>query len=53
LDCSCVTRVVIGMATPEQVAENMKWVAESSRVPPALWTEAKQLGLIAFDLASC
>eukprot|EP00933_Yihiella_yeosuensis_P026794 TRINITY_DN20820_c0_g1_i1.p1 TRINITY_DN20820_c0_g1~~TRINITY_DN20820_c0_g1_i1.p1 ORF type:complete len:372 (-),score=76.94 TRINITY_DN20820_c0_g1_i1:104-1219(-) len=42
----CVTRVVIGMASPEQVADVMAWVKESSSVPVAIWSEAKDLGLL-------
>merc|ERR1719247_601917 len=29
----CVSRVVLGMASPEEVAQNMAWVKESRRVP--------------------
>lgn len=43
---TCVTRVVLGMATPAQVEENIAWVAESGKVGPALWDEAKSLGLL-------
>lgn len=43
---SCVTRVVIGMASPEQVAESLAWVAASCEVDPAIWLEAKELGLL-------
>jgi D-threo-aldose 1-dehydrogenase len=43
---ACVTRVVLGMATPEQVASNLAWVAEAASVPPSLWMEAKRLGLL-------
>eukprot|EP00928_Gymnodinium_smaydae_P042933 TRINITY_DN28866_c0_g1_i1.p1 TRINITY_DN28866_c0_g1~~TRINITY_DN28866_c0_g1_i1.p1 ORF type:complete len:370 (+),score=80.92 TRINITY_DN28866_c0_g1_i1:52-1161(+) len=41
-----VGRVVIGMASPEQVKQNLAWVAESNAVPPAIWREARDLGLL-------
>jgi len=43
---ACVTRVVLGMATPEQVRDNLAWVREAGRVPPALWAEARRRGLL-------
>ena len=39
-----ITKVVLGMASPEEVALNLESMQE--RVPPELWSEAKQLGLI-------
>ncbi|CAE8693678.1 unnamed protein product, partial [Polarella glacialis] len=42
----CVTRVVIGMANPQQVEQTMAWVKESGTVPCAVWAEAKELGLL-------
>lgn len=43
---ACVSRVVLGFATPQQVAETIAWVRESGRVPSSIWAEAKNLGLI-------
>jgi D-threo-aldose 1-dehydrogenase len=43
---TCVTRVVLGMASAQQVAENVAWVTESVRVPPAIWAQAKAAGLL-------
>lgn len=42
----CVSRVVLGMASSKQVDENMRWVAEAAKVPPAIWAEAKAAGLL-------
>mmetsp|Transcript_31550 Transcript_31550/g.86943 ORF Transcript_31550/g.86943 Transcript_31550/m.86943 type:complete len:377 (+) Transcript_31550:53-1183(+) len=42
----CVTRMVIGMASPEQVEQTMAWVAESAAVPASLWAEARAEGLL-------
>lgn len=42
----CVSRVVIGMANPAQVHENLAAVAESNLVPPIIWVEARDLGLL-------
>ena len=39
-----ITKVVLGMASPEEVALNLKSVSEE--VPRELWAEAKKLGLI-------
>lgn len=39
-----VKKVVLGMASPEEVALNLQSAQE--QVPPQLWAEAKQLGLI-------
>jgi len=43
---ACVSRVVLGMASAKQVDENMRWVAEAAKVPPAIWAEAKATGLL-------
>ena len=43
---ACVDRVVIGMATPDQVRENLEWFAESAEVAPDVWHEAKAVGLL-------
>ena len=42
----CVSRVVLGFATAEQVQQTMGWVAESANVPTAIWAEAKSQGLL-------
>lgn len=43
---ACVTRVVLGLATAEQVRQGVAWAAESGAVPAALWAEAKAEGLL-------
>ena len=43
---TCVSRVVLGMASARQVDENMRWVAEAAKVPPAIWAEATATGLL-------
>merc|ERR1719329_367778 len=43
---SCVSHVVIGMASASQVEQNLAIVAESGRVPVAIWAEAKAEGLL-------
>merc|ERR1712187_251507 len=42
----CVTRLVIGMSNPEQVRQNLLWIAESNKVSPRIWTDALHLGLL-------
>jgi len=42
----CVSHIVLGMATPEQVRNNMAAVEESNSVPVAIWSEARKLGLL-------
>ena len=39
-----IKKVVLGMASPEEVALNLQSVRE--HVPRELWAEAKQMGLI-------
>jgi aryl-alcohol dehydrogenase-like predicted oxidoreductase len=46
----CVEKLVIGMATPEEVEQNVTWLAEAQTVSPALWVEAKSLGLLSADI---
>merc|ERR1712048_157757 len=41
-----VTRVVVGLATPEQVDQTLKTLEESGKVPIAIWQEAKDVGLL-------
>lgn len=45
-----VSHVVIGMATPEQVAQNLATTSESGRVPAAIWKEAQEEGLLDVEL---
>lgn len=47
---SCVTRIVLGMATSEQVRQNLEWVREAGMVPPQLWLDAQRRGLVAASL---
>ena len=42
----CVTRLVIGFGSAEQVGQTMAWVEESAKVPLALWREARGEGLL-------
>jgi D-threo-aldose 1-dehydrogenase len=44
---ACVTKIVLGMADPGQVADNMKYVDGTRTIPTALWEEARTLGLVA------
>ena len=46
----CVEKLVIGMASAEEVAENVAWLAESGSVGASLWVEAKQLGLLSQEI---
>jgi D-threo-aldose 1-dehydrogenase len=46
----CVEKLVIGMATAEEVEQNIAWLAEAQTVSPALWVEAKALGLLPADI---
>lgn len=41
-----VDRLIIGMATPQQVSENMAAVKESHSVPVDIWHESKAMGLL-------
>lgn len=41
-----VSRVVVGIATPEQVEQTLKTMEESSKVPIGLWQDAKGAGLL-------
>lgn len=43
---ACVSRVVLGMATEEQVGQNAAWLEESGRVPAAVWADARAEGLL-------
>ena len=46
----CVSRVVLGMATEQEVAQNLRTVEESAAVPLALFHEAQQDGLLAGEI---
>lgn len=41
-----VSRVVIGMGTPQQVEQNLAWARESHTVPASLFKDAQRLGLV-------
>ena len=41
-----VAKLVIGAASGEQLAENLRWGAEAAGVPAALWAEARAEGLL-------
>jgi len=41
-----VRKVVLGIATKEQLDQNLEWIEESNRVPLEIWAEAKNLELI-------
>ena len=43
---SCVSKVVMGMKTEEEVARNLAAAEEAKSVPPAIWKEAQDAGLI-------
>jgi len=45
-----VSRVVIGMATPEQVKQTLATLKESGTVPATLWQEAQEAGLLDVEL---
>lgn len=42
-----VSRVVLGMATPEQVEQAVSTLSAAASVPITIWHEAKQIGLLA------
>ncbi len=48
----CVEKLVIGMATAEEVAQNIEWLAESHAVPASIWVEAKSEGLLSPDVVT-
>ena len=43
---------MIGMATAEEVAQNIEWLAESHAVPASIWVEAKSEGMLSHDVAT-
>jgi len=47
---ACVERLVIGMATPAEVDQNMAWVKESALVPVQIWKEAREMRLLSADI---
>eukprot|EP01047_Picozoa_sp_COSAG01_P092111 COSAG01_NODE_23551_length_811_cov_0.803371_2_plen_55_part_00 len=47
----CVSRVVLGMATEEEVAQNLRTVEDSVAVPLALFHKAQQDGLLEAEIA--
>ena len=44
---ACATKIVVGMASPREVQATVDYAAETVRVPPRLWAEAKARGLLA------
>lgn len=46
-----VSRVVVGMSTPEQVKQNLETLAESNKVPVAIWKDAQEAGLFNVELS--
>jgi D-threo-aldose 1-dehydrogenase len=47
---ACVSRLVLGFSTPQQVDEGMAWVRQARRVGVAVWHDAKRLGLLSDGL---
>jgi D-threo-aldose 1-dehydrogenase len=47
---TCVARVVIGCATAEEVAANVRAIEESAKVPASLWHVARARGLLGEDI---
>ena len=43
---ACVTKIVLGVATPAHVEENVASLQATADVPPALWAEAAEMGLL-------
>ena len=45
-----VEKIVLGMATPEEVSANVESIEAVERVPAALWRDAADAGLLAAEL---
>ena len=45
-NCSAVSKLVLGMASIEQLHQNLSAIEEASRVPQEIWAEAKAIGLL-------
>ena len=45
-----VGKIVLGMATPEEVSANVESIEAVERVPAALWRDAADAGLLAAEL---
>jgi D-threo-aldose 1-dehydrogenase len=43
----CVTKIVLGVANASEVRENIATLAKTGAIPTELWSEAKDLGLLA------
>ena len=43
---ACATKIVVGMASPKEVGATIAYAAETTRVPPRLWAQAKEMGLL-------
>ena len=47
---SCVTKIVLGVANAAEVRENVETIAQTGGIPTELWSEAKELGLLAAEV---
>lgn len=47
---SCVTKIVLGVANAAEVRENIETIAQTGGIPTELWSEAKELGLLAAEV---
>jgi len=47
LSPAVVEKAAVGVKSAEEVRVNVQWLGAASTVPPALWAEAKVLGLLA------
>eukprot|EP01043_Picozoa_sp_COSAG02_P066480 COSAG02_NODE_10364_length_1958_cov_2.222700_2_plen_92_part_00 len=43
----CVRKIVLGVANASEVRENVATLVETGAIPAELWSEAKELGLLA------
>lgn len=43
----CVTKIVLGVANASEVRENVETLGKTGEIPSELWSEAKELGLLA------
>ena len=44
-----VEKAAVGVQSPEEVRANAEWLAAAENVPPRLWREAKERGLLGND----
>lgn len=45
-----VEKAAVGVQSPEEVRANAEWLAAAENVPPRLWREAKERGLLGNDI---